>query len=174
MELFSSNVEKFQETETPKKNSLYFRKWNFLALVLNKKILICSQKKVFLIFPEMNPALFTPRKISYTSGNGNPEKASFIFSKESFYYILGNGNHEKLFYISERNFPCSKNEKDLLLKSFLFFKEMDFSSHKLKRTSYISETNLQGLKIINLFFKYKRTRKNLLILFFIKKQNFLN
>ena len=111
MELFSSNVEKFQETETPKKNSLYFRKWNFLALVLNKKILICSQKKVFLIFPEMNPALFTPRKISYTSGNGNPEKASFIFSKESFYYILGNGNHKNFFIFRNGTFPAQKMKK---------------------------------------------------------------
>ena len=27
MELLSSNTKKIQETETPKKNSLYFRKW---------------------------------------------------------------------------------------------------------------------------------------------------
>ena len=41
-----------------------------------------------------------PEKISYTSGNGSPEKTSYIFSKESFYYILGNRNLEKIIYIS--------------------------------------------------------------------------
>ena len=33
-----------------------------------------------------------PEKISYASGNGSPEKISYIFSKESFSYISGNGN----------------------------------------------------------------------------------
>ena len=53
----------------PEKNSLYFRKWNFLALIL-KKILIFSrkitffvfsEKKAFLIFPETEPCTFQPK-----------------------------------------------------------------------------------------------------------------
>ena len=32
--------------------------------------------------------------MSYTSGNGNPEKNLNIFSRESFSYIFGNENPE--------------------------------------------------------------------------------
>ena len=59
-----------------------------------------------------------PEKISYISGNGNPERNSFIFSyifsKESFLYIPGKGG-----------FLSSKKEK------FLMFWEIELS--------YISE-----------------------------------
>ena len=61
----------------PEKNSLYFEKCNFLALIL----------KNFTFF--------------YISGNGNPEKISYIFSKESF-YISGNGNSQKFLIFQER------------------------------------------------------------------------
>ena len=40
-----------------------------------------------------------PEKISYTSGNKNPEKTSYIFSKESFCYTPGNENPGKIPYI---------------------------------------------------------------------------
>ena len=66
-------------------------------------------------------------------GNGNPEKTSYIFSKESFSYISGNGNHKKKLYFRKQNFLCSKNEKNVLLKSFLYFGEMELSNHKLKK-----------------------------------------
>ena len=52
-----------------------------------KNFLTFFQEKAFLKFPEMEPSSknkkSTPRKISYTSGNGNPEK-TYIFSIESF------------------------------------------------------------------------------------------
>ena len=51
-------------------------------------------------------------KVSYTSGNGNPEKISHMFSKESFSYNSGNGNPEKTFYIS-RNGTLSHIEKGI-------------------------------------------------------------
>ena len=61
------------------KNSLYFWKWKFLALILKKLLyfrpqpskffhkktrsekIIFSQKKAFLIFPEMKPCTFNPK-----------------------------------------------------------------------------------------------------------------
>ena len=56
-----------------------------------KSFLIFSQKKAFLIFPEMKPYTFrpklekikktTPRKISYSSGNKNPENNFLYFLK---------------------------------------------------------------------------------------------
>ena len=71
------------------KNSLYFRKWNFLAVTLKE----FQQSK-------------TPKKFNYISGNENPEKISYIFLKESFSYILETSKklfifqETKLFYIS--------------------------------------------------------------------------
>ena len=56
MELFSSNIKKLQETETPKL-FLHFRKWNFLVLIL-KKHRIFSQTEAFAVFPEMEPCNF--------------------------------------------------------------------------------------------------------------------
>ena len=55
----------------------------------------------------MEPCTFQPRlKISYTSGNENPEKMS---------YISGNRNPETVIYISGSNFACSK------IKNLLYF-----------------------------------------------------
>ena len=51
-------------------NSLYFRKWNFLAQILKKKLLIFSQEKAFLrysqknsffVFPKTEPFTFYPK-----------------------------------------------------------------------------------------------------------------
>ena len=93
-----------QKKICPEKNCLYFGKWNFLALILKR----------FLYFRKLNPALFSPSsknkkiypdKISYTLGNGHPEKTSYTFSKGSFSFILGNGNPEKnSLYFSKWNF----------------------------------------------------------------------
>ena len=111
MELLVSNIKKFQETETPKKNPYISGNGN--------------PKKSFLYFGEWN-FLVRPEKISYISGNKKPEKISYIFLKESFSYISGNGYPEKiiyiagngtflyfkkLFYISGSNFPRSKRKK---------------------------------------------------------------
>ena len=82
------------------KNSLYFGKWNFLALIL----------KEFIYFQKWNPSLFSPssknkkihpEKISESSGNGSPVKTSYIFSKKAVlifqetFYISGNRSPEK-------------------------------------------------------------------------------
>ena len=122
------------------KNSLYFRKWNFLALIL-KNFLYFLERKLFLYFLKIDfPYIFLnetlhfshqaqeikeihPRRMFYTSGNGNPEKIYYIFPKEQLSYISGNGKPEFFFfvlgkaspekpsYISASNFPRLKNEK---------------------------------------------------------------
>ena len=82
-----------------KKNSLYFWKWNFLALIKKNSYFFSKEsfsynfsKESFSCFPKWNPAVFSPslqnkkicpEKIVYTSGNKNREKKSYIS-----YYIL--------------------------------------------------------------------------------------
>ena len=55
---FHPKLKKIKKS-TPQKNSLYFRKWNFFALILKK-----SQETV------------TPKKKPYLLGNGNSKRAS--------------------------------------------------------------------------------------------------
>ena len=51
-----------KKEKSPRKNPLYFRKWNFLALIL---------KKNFLYFIKRNPFLiFSKEMLSYNSLNG--------------------------------------------------------------------------------------------------------
>ena len=62
-----------------------------------KKALIFLQKKAFLIFPQLNPCTFHPQarkikeiqpgKMSYTSGNENPQKV-ILFSEKKAILIL--------------------------------------------------------------------------------------
>ena len=47
-------------------------------------------------------------------------------------YISGNGSPEKISYISGSNFPCSKNKKNRLLKSFFYFGKWNFLAQNLK------------------------------------------
>ena len=115
--------------------------------------LSCSNIKKFLIFSGNGTFLyFLKRKTEEISGNGNPEKVSFIFSKENcsyisgngspkkflilqqteLSYISGNGNPNKTSYISGSNFPCWKSEKNPLLKSFLYFEKWKFLATGLK------------------------------------------
>ena len=42
-----------------------------------------------------------PEKISYTSGNKNSKKVSYIFSRENFSYISVKGNPKKLLIFQE-------------------------------------------------------------------------
>ena len=75
---------------TPKKNSLDFRKWNFLALRLKKNFLyflktiffLYSRKRNFLIFWETEPSRPKTKKIQegtfWARKVKNPEKASYI------------------------------------------------------------------------------------------------
>ena len=65
-----------------------------------KKFLIFFQEKSFLLFQET--------ELSYVSGNGNPEKLSWIFSKESCSYISENGNPENPETEILKNFSSSK------------------------------------------------------------------
>ena len=63
-----------------------------------KKFVIFSQKKAFLIFPEMESCSKKKKKI-------HPEKTCYIFSKENLCYISENGNHEKnSLYLRRWNF----------------------------------------------------------------------
>ena len=104
---------------------LYFRKWNFLTLTL----------KNLWYFWKWNPALSSQspkikkihsRKISYTSGNGKPQKSFYSFSKLE------------------------------TLKNLFIFQEVTFQALQMKRThsenvSYISGngTSLpQGYKLL--------------------------
>ena len=82
-----------------KKNSLYFWKWNFLALIKKNSYFFSKEsfsynfsKESFSCFPKWNPALFSPslqnkkicpEEIVHISGNKNHEKNSYIS-----YYIL--------------------------------------------------------------------------------------
>ena len=71
-------------------------------------------------------------KISYISGNGNPNKYSYIFSKESCSYILENGNPKKFFIFRETElFHISGNGN---LKKLFIFHEVTFRPRKVKRT----------------------------------------
>ena len=56
--LISQNIRIIFFLENIKK-SLYFRKWNFLALIL-KKFLYFLKRKLFLYLQKWNPALFSP------------------------------------------------------------------------------------------------------------------
>ena len=73
------------------------------------------------------------------------EKISYIFSKESFSYLSRYGNLKKILYISG-----NKN-----LKKFLIFQETELSSTKLKKIP-------------------KPENQKFVMLFLIKKKNFLN
>ena len=101
----------------PGKISLYFRKWNFLALILKKflyflkrQLVLYFLKKSFSYISGNGSTQFSVqaqkikeihlRKISYTLGNGNPEKISYIFAKENFSDISWNRNPQKILYIS--------------------------------------------------------------------------
>ena len=75
-------------------------------LLFHEMELSSSNIKKILIFQETEtPRKDPPEKTSYTSGNENPEKASYNFSKESFSYISENGNPEKnCLYFRKRKF----------------------------------------------------------------------
>ena len=108
---FQPKFEK-QQKSTPKKNSLYFRKCNFLALILKKSLYFLKRSfsflpgngtlhlsaqvrklKKFLLLQEMdflgsNIAKFketeTLKKIPYISENRSPKQASYISGNRTF------------------------------------------------------------------------------------------
>ena len=77
--LILKNIKNFQETEPPPPPSP-----------------IQKTKTKNSLHGTSQPKL---EKISYTLGNKNPEKISYIFLKESFSYISGNGIPEKTVYL---------------------------------------------------------------------------
>ena len=80
--------------KTAQKNFLYFRKWNFLALILKKILYFLKRKlfiyflkrKLFMYFWKWNLAIFSP---SLKNKRIHPRK-----QKTDFSYILGNWNFE--------------------------------------------------------------------------------
>ena len=95
-----------------------------------KKILIFSQKKAVFIFPQMKPALFTRRKISYISGEENPEKTSHIFSKERFSYISETETLKNFLSSLYFRLQLAKPENEKFLIFFLI-KEQNFLKYFL-------------------------------------------
>ena len=70
-----------------------------MIALTSKKFLYFLKRKIFMYFPKWSPARFSPdpknktnspRGNYYTSGNGNPEKMS---------YISGNRSSKKAYYI---------------------------------------------------------------------------
>ena len=85
---FPAQAQNTKKIHSPK-NFLYFRKYNFLTLILKKFLYLQKWNPVFSGLNLQNISLKKllisfPRKI-------HSEKISYIFSKESFSYISGNG-----------------------------------------------------------------------------------
>ena len=85
------------------KKFLYFRK--------KKHFLYFLKSKLFLYFQKWNPALFSPswknkkfhhEKVSYTLGNGGPEKVSYSFSKKVFLIFREKGTPKNSLYFRKR------------------------------------------------------------------------
>ena len=100
-------------------------------------------KKIFIF--QKTEILKKFLKFSYIYGTKNLKKIPYI--SENFSYISGNGNPKNILYY-RRELSNSKNEKDLLLECFLYYGKWNVLTKNLK-TPYISERNLQGLKIKN-------------------------
>ena len=69
-EHFPAQTHKTWKKTHSEKFFLYFRKWNFLALIF-KKSLYSPQRKLFLFFWKWNSALFTP---SFKNKRNPPQK----------------------------------------------------------------------------------------------------
>ena len=77
------------------KNSLYFRKWNFLALILKNSYIFSKESFSYISGNEAKYFSAQAREIKkihpeknfYTSGNGNPERTPYIFGNGAFLYF---------------------------------------------------------------------------------------
>ena len=89
--LFSPSS-KNKKKSIPKKNSLYFRKWNFLALILTK-FLYFLKRRLFLYIQngasEKNSYVFLKRNLFLYFRKRKPRRRSFKYKKT--FYISGNG-----------------------------------------------------------------------------------
>ena len=125
--LFSPSS-KNKKKSIPKKKFLYFRKWNFLALILTK-FLYFRKRRLFLYVQKWNPALFSPglkNKKIYSEKNflyfrkpfGASEKNSYVFLKR------------KLFLYFRKRKPRRKSFK--CKKKFIFQEtELSYISRKV-------------------------------------------
>ena len=125
-------------------------------------------------------------KIPYISGNESlhfqteAQKIKRNVPQENFLYSgkidLSNSNIKKLLTFSQKKVVFIFQETQTTEKLLIFSQKKVSLIFQETKLSYISRSNLQGLKIKNnliLLFERKCKRKKLLILFFIKKQNFL-
>ena len=122
----------------------FFSKESISCISGNKtpeKLLIFSQEETFLIFREIeslkkNSLYLRKWNFSYISGKEYSEpwcNGTFLYFRKWSFLIL------YFSYISESNSPSSKNnEKKPTLKNLPIFREIKFSSSKLKKTRYIS------------------------------------
>ena len=110
-----------------RKNSLYFRKWNFVALIL-KKTFIFFKRKLFLYFLKWNP-------VRFSSGSKNKktfrsEKISYALQKKWDLLILILKNF--LYFRKQKSFYISGN------RTFLYFGKCIFRTmHNIFRTRSI-------------------------------------
>ena len=111
------------EKNPPRKNSLFFTKWNFLVLILKSSYIF-----LYLLFQKWNPAFSSPsskkkkKKKKKKSSQGNSlyswiMKLSNCNMKNNIlgnwypqknYYVLWNGNPEKIPYILGNKFQGTK------------------------------------------------------------------
>ena len=137
----------------PRKNSLYFRKWNFLALILKNSLYFLKEKlfpyflkrKLFLHFHKWSPALLSrslkskkisSKKISYTSGNEDPGKFLEFFWRKAFLIFWEKGTRENFLIFQKIELSVLEKWKKPFLKCFLYFRKLNFSIPSLKNTYF--------------------------------------
>ena len=147
-ELFRPNHKK-QKNIHPEKDSLYFGKWDFLALIL-KNSYISGNEILHFSFLNQKIKKIRAKKIFYASGNENLEK-KFLFSKKKAFLIFWKTETLKKFLIFQgteapKELPIfhevtfrAQEIKSPLLKSFLYFRKWNFSTPSLKRFLYIKK-----------------------------------
>ena len=114
--LISQNIRIIFFLENIKK-SLYFRKWNFLALIL-KKFLYFLKRKLFLYLQKWNPALFSP---SSKNNKSHLQKNYYISEKWKF---LTSKSKNLLYFLKRR--PSLFFGKQKFQKDSLCFRKQNF------------------------------------------------
>ena len=108
-----------------RKNSLYFRKWTFVALIL-KKTFIFFKRKLFLYFLKWNPVLFSPG--SKNKKTFRPEKILMLCKKMG----LSDSNIKEFLIFQETEIFLYFRKQN-----FLIFWEMHIQNHSIFRTRSI-------------------------------------
>ena len=153
---FSSQAQKIKKNP-PTKNSLHFRKWSFLALIL-KKFSQFLKRNLFLYFLKWNPELFSPnlKKKKKRKERKSRRENLYRLMLTDFLYFL----KRKLFIYSGKRKP-RKNSLYSKKRNFLIFQEIAFQAWKKKKNPlwrnflYFGEGNFQprGLKKLKKFNK---------------------